>query len=128
MVKAGETPADGSRYIATDMLVYPNSLMIGWPDHVEFWTIWPVLGSPGKCTVNIRFLVRPEILSEKIEERINRSWEILENAATNEDFPMELSMQKNIASAPESVFRYGKGEISARHLHEQLRRDIDGEG
>jgi phenylpropionate dioxygenase-like ring-hydroxylating dioxygenase large terminal subunit len=124
MVQAGEVGGNSSKYIATDMLIYPNSLMIGAPDHVEFWTVWPSVSDPSKSVINIRFLVREDILTPKMEERIRKSWDILENAALTEDWPMEVAMQRNIMAHPAGEFRYGRGEVSAQHLHRQLSKDL----
>ena len=64
LVKAGE-PVDGLwKYVGSNMFIYPNSMIIAAPDHVEFWTVWPSKDNPAQSTTNIRFLVRPEILDE----------------------------------------------------------------
>lgn len=118
----------GSRYIGTNLLLYPNSMMIGAPEHVEFWSVWPEVGNPARCTVHIRFLVRADILTPDIEQRVHKSWEILEQAATREDWPMERWIQQNAAAWPQASFRYGRSEIACQHLHRQLGRDLDGTG
>src|SRR3546814_8475630 len=84
------------------------------------------LDSATRCTVNIRFLVRSEILDEQIEKRVHKSWEILEQAATQEDWPMERWIQQNALAWPQGNFRYGRSELACAHLHRQLARDLDG--
>src|SRR3546814_5612022 len=69
MAKGGSSVEGGSKCIGSNLVLYPNSMMIGAPEHVEFWTVWPALDSATRCTVNIRFLVRSEILDEQIEKR-----------------------------------------------------------
>lgn len=125
LVASGEDLAASSKYVASLLMVYPNAMVIGAPDHVEFWTVWPSVTNPSECSIQIRFLVRPEILSAEMEARINKSWEILSKAATNEDFPMEAWIQQNAQAWPGGTFRYGRNEVSAQHLHHQLARDID---
>lgn len=125
LIDAGDEKGATSKYVASIMSIYPNALMMGAPDHVEFWTVWPSVGNPSRCSINIRFLVQPEILTPKMEERINKSCEILVQAQLTEDWPMELSIQRNIEANPEAVFTYGRGEVSAQNLHRQLRRDLD---
>jgi phenylpropionate dioxygenase-like ring-hydroxylating dioxygenase large terminal subunit len=127
LIDAGEPLESSSKYIGSMLLLYPNSLLSSAPDHVEFWTVWPSPESPAQCTVNIRFFVRPEILNSEMEARINKSWEILSEAAENEDFPMEAGIQRNAQSSPTGSFRYGCNEISAQHLHRQLNNEL-GEG
>lgn len=121
LVDSGQEIVASTRYLASIMLLYPNALMAAAPDHVEFWTVWPS-ANPGECTVRIRVFVRPEILTPEMEERIQRSWTILENAATQEDWPMEVGIQRNAESWPGGVFRYGRNEVSAQHLHHELNK------
>jgi phenylpropionate dioxygenase-like ring-hydroxylating dioxygenase large terminal subunit len=124
-IDAGETPEPDLRTMASVMLLYPNSLFVEAPDHVELWSVWPDAQDPARSTVCIRFLVRSEILTPEIEERVHRSWEILRDAAVEEDFPMEESIQRNAHASPRASFTYGRNEKSAQHLHRQLFRDID---
>ncbi|WP_336967480.1 aromatic ring-hydroxylating dioxygenase subunit alpha [Sphingobium aromaticiconvertens] len=124
LIASGEDLGASSKYVASLLMVYPNAMVIGAPDHVEFWTVWPS-ANPSECTVKIRFLVRPEILNPDMEARINKSWEILSTAATNEDWPMEVWIQENANAWPSGTFRYGRNEVSAQHLHHQLARDLD---
>ena len=71
LVKADE-PVDGLwKYIGSNMFIYPNSMVIAAPDHVEFWTVWPSADNPAQSTTNIRFLVRPEILDEAMTARLS---------------------------------------------------------
>jgi hypothetical protein len=102
-------------------------MVIAAPDHVEFWTVWPSTGNPAQSTTRIRFLVRPEILDEAMTARLNKSWEILEQAAREEDWPMEQTIQENSRACPDGFYRYGRNEQSCQHLHRQLARDIDGQ-
>lgn len=128
LVKAGAALDGSSRYIGSNLVIYPNAMMIAAPDHIEFWTVWPSVESPSKSITQIRFLVRTEILTPEIEQRLQKSWEILENAATNEDWPMERYIQQNAEAAPDGTFRYGRSEVSCQHLHRQLAADLDGIG
>jgi hypothetical protein len=91
---------------------------------VEFWTVWPSMTDPGQCTVNIRVLVRPDILTPQMEARIHKSWAILEQAALEEDFPMEAAIQRNALAFGGDAFIYGRNEKPPQHLHRQLARDM----
>ncbi|WP_051361867.1 aromatic ring-hydroxylating oxygenase subunit alpha [Solimonas soli] len=126
MARDGGALDGGSKYIGSNLVLYPNAMMIGAPEHVEFWTVWPALDSAARCTVQIRFLVRSEILDEHIEKRVHKSWEILEQAAMQEDWPMERWIQQNAEAWPHGSFRYGRSELACAHLHRQLARDLDG--
>ena len=125
LIEAGEVPEDSWNYVGGNLYLYPNSLVIAAPDHVEFWTVWPTPDRPDQCTIEIRFLVRPEILDERMRRRIDRSWEILEQAALEEDFPMEQSIQDNVNAAPHGNFLYGRNELPNQHVHRQLERDLN---
>ena len=94
------------------------------PDHFELWTVWPDERDPLKCSVTIRFLVLPEVLTDEIADRIRRSWAILRQAATEEDFPTEASIQRNAVANGNAMFTYGRNERSIRHLHQSLAADI----
>ena len=61
-----------------------------------------------------------------MEARINKSWQILSDAATTEDFPMKEAIQRNVNAWPSGSYNYGRNEKSAQHLHRQLFKDIDG--
>lgn len=125
LVTSGEPITDPWRYFSTNLRIYPNINFIAAPDHIEFWTVWPSVGNPGKCSIDIRFLIREEILTDEMAERIERSWEILKAAASAEDFPMEETIQSNAEAWPHGEFLYGRNEVSCQHLHRQLQADID---
>ena len=124
MVDAGEEVRPSARTVGSILELYPNGIYSAAPDHVEFWTIWPTVGKPGESTVKIRFFVHRDILTPEMEERIQKSWAILEEAATEEDFPMEMAIQRNATAWPDQVLRYGLNEKSAQHLHRQLLQDL----
>jgi phenylpropionate dioxygenase-like ring-hydroxylating dioxygenase large terminal subunit len=126
LLQAGTPPASSTKYVSSILLLYPNSLMASAPDHVEFWTVWPSLDSPSQSTIHIRLFARPEILTPEMRARIQKSWDILVTAQETEDWPMELAIQENALSSPTGSFIFGRGEISAQHLHQQLKEDIDG--
>lgn len=125
LVKSGEPIQSSTKYISSLLLIYPNALAIGAPDHTEFWTVWPSLHDPSESTIRIRFFVKPDLLTPEMEARINKSWEVLREAATEEDWPMEIWIQENALARPEGTFRYGRNEKSAQHLHRQLAKDLD---
>lgn len=66
-------------------------------------------------------------MNADIEKRINRSWEILHQAA-KEDFPMEVTIQNNSVSDPTGTYLYGRNEVSCQQLHRQLHKDIGHRG
>lgn len=127
LVDEGADLISNTRYIASIMLLYPNALVAMPPDHLEFWTVWPS-ENPAECTIQIRFFVKPEILTPEMEERLNKSWAVLENAATTEDWPMEVWIQENAKAAPDGHFRYGRNEVSARHLQSELASSLASAG
>jgi phenylpropionate dioxygenase-like ring-hydroxylating dioxygenase large terminal subunit len=107
------------RYMSTSMQIFPNVRWIAAPDHVELWTVWPE-PDPSRSTIRIRFLVRPEILTDTMKDRVTKSWEILREVTLNEDFPMEESIQVNSLASPEGTFLYGCNEVAPQHFHAQL--------
>ena len=105
-------------------MIFPNMSVIPTPDHLEHWTVWPDLHDPKKCHVHIRFLTDSARLTDEIAARINRSWEILKQAATEEDFPMEEMIQANAEALPTANFLYGANEVPTQHLHRQMAREF----
>lgn len=123
-LRAGEPVEAGWRYLTGNLMIFPNMSVIPTPDHLEHWTIWPHLTDPGRCHVHIRFLTDPARLTDEIAARINRSWEILKQAATEEDFPMEEMIQANAEALPTADFLYGANEAPCQHLHVQMAKEI----
>jgi phenylpropionate dioxygenase-like ring-hydroxylating dioxygenase large terminal subunit len=119
-------PEASWRYIATNLVVFPNTMVIAAPDHVELWTVWPSPTNPAASTTVIRFLIRPEILDAEMEQRVHRSWEILRQAAVDEDWPMERTIQANAAARPDHGYLYGRNEQPCQHLHRQLAAHLEG--
>lgn len=124
-IRAGEEVEAGWRYITGNLMLFPNTNLIPTPDHLEYWNVWPDLNDPGRCHVHIRFLVDPAKLNDTVAERINRSWAILEQAATEEDFPMEETIQANAKAYPVGDFIYGRSEGPCQHLHRQMARELE---
>jgi phenylpropionate dioxygenase-like ring-hydroxylating dioxygenase large terminal subunit len=125
LVEQGAAPEAGTRYIASNLALFPNLLVITAPEHIECWTVYPH-DDPGRSTVNIRFYVRRSILSPEIEARVHKSWEILSHAASKEDWPMEEWIQQNAKAQPRGTFRYARSDVTCQHLHRQLARELDG--
>lgn len=124
LAKAGENIEAASSHIGSNLFIYPNINVIAAPDHIEFWTVWPDIGDPGRSMVHIRFLIDPAKVDDRMSERLTRSWNILEEAAVQEDWPMATSIQRNAQACPEGAFRYGRNEQSCAHLHRQLGEDL----
>lgn len=124
LAKAGEPIEAASSYIGSNLYIYPNVNVIAAPDHIEFWTVWPHERDPGRSTVHIRFLIDPAKLDERMSQRLNRSWSILEQAAVEEDWPMANGIQRNAQACPGGTFRYGRNEQSCAHMHRVLGEDL----
>jgi phenylpropionate dioxygenase-like ring-hydroxylating dioxygenase large terminal subunit len=127
-LKAGESIEGTWKYFTTNFRIYPNSMLIRAPDHVEFWTVWPSNDSASKSTAHVRFLIDPATLDADMTKRLKLSAEILDDAALKEDFPMETAIQANSLSHPTETFVYGRLEVAGQHLHRQLRKDVGDAG
>jgi phenylpropionate dioxygenase-like ring-hydroxylating dioxygenase large terminal subunit len=112
------------KHVGSSLFMFPNVTAAITPDHVEFWTTWPSLDNPSECTIVIRFLADPDTYDERMEARINKSWEILQQAALEEDFPMEETIQQNSLSTPGGEYIYGRNEAGPQHLHRQLAKEL----
>ena len=125
LLESGEVSASSSKYVGTVMMLYPNNVLVEAPEHIELWSIWPVVGAPSRCTVRFRFLVRDDVRTPDMEARVHKSWDILRYAGMEEDFPMEETIQSNASAWPDGWYKYGINEKSVQHLHRQLHEDLD---
>lgn len=124
-VQAGEENIEGFyRHVGSAVFLFPNVNAAITPDHVEFWTTWPSLTTAGECTIRIRFLADPDTYDDRMAERLQRSWEILEEAATKEDWPMEETIQTNSLAVADSTYLYGRNEAAPQHLHRVLDAEL----
>lgn len=119
-----ETEAD-RRYMSGNLVIFPNASMIPTPTHLEYWNVWPHLTDPAKCHVHIRFLIDRDLLDDDRAAKIDKSWEILQQAAFEEDFPMEETIQANANAHPHGAFFYGRMEAPCQHLHRQLAAEME---
>jgi phenylpropionate dioxygenase-like ring-hydroxylating dioxygenase large terminal subunit len=118
--------ADLRRYVITNFILYPNTMLVSQPDHFELWTVFPDAESPQRCTTTIRFLVPSEPDGEE-RARLDQSWQILNDAVTGEDWPMAQAIQKaaNSNGTPEPIeFIYGRDEVPLQHFHRRLADDL----
>ena len=121
---------DLRRYVITNFILYPNTMLVCQPDHFELWTVFPDPESPQRCTTSIRFLV-PHPPDDAERARLDQSWEILRDAVTGEDWPMAEAIQKaaNSSGTPEPIeFVYGRDEVPLQHLHRLLAEDLGDDG
>ncbi len=124
-VKAGTEEPEDFRFMSGNFVVFPNVCMIPTPTHLEFWNVWPHLTDPARCHVHIRFLIDRDLLNDERAAQIDKSWSILEQAAFEEDFPMEETIQANANAHPVGDFLYGRMEAPCQHLHRQLAKEME---
>ena len=56
LVKSNADVNGGSRYIASNLIIYPNAMMIAAPEHIESWEICVAGARPSaRSTVHLRF-------------------------------------------------------------------------
>jgi len=122
--------ADLRRYVITNFILYPNTMLVSQPDHFELWSVFPDPDSPQRSVTSIRFLV-PNPPDGAGRARLDQSWEILRDAVTGEDWPMAQAIQKaaNSSGTPEPIeFVYGRDEVPLQHLHRLLAEDLGNDG
>jgi phenylpropionate dioxygenase-like ring-hydroxylating dioxygenase large terminal subunit len=123
---------DLRRYVITNFFVYPNTMLVVQPDHVEIWTVYPDAESPEMSTTSIRFLVPRQPETDEERAPLDLSWRILRDAVTQEDWPMAQSIQRGAKStgtvaSPMGAgdFVYGRNEVPVQHLHRRLAEDLE---
>ena len=119
--------ADLRRYVITNFILYPNTMLVTQPDHFELWTVFPGADSAQTSTTSIRFIVPnlPQTDAERVP--LDQSWAILKEAVTGEDWPMAQAIQRgaNSSGTPEPIeFVYGRDEVPLQHLHRLLAADL----
>jgi phenylpropionate dioxygenase-like ring-hydroxylating dioxygenase large terminal subunit len=121
--------SDPRRYVITNFFIYPNSMLVIQPDHLELWTIFPDARSPERCRATIRFLVPDAPRSDEDHAVLARSWDILRTAVTTEDWPMAQSIQVGAQALDgDEQFVYGRSEVPIQHLHRRLAEDLASGG
>lgn len=112
-------------YIITNYTLYPATVLATEPDHVEAWTVLPHASDPGRCQVNLRFLVPRLPETDKQRRYRDRNWEILLSAVENEDWSVAQSINDTLPNGyvPETI--YGRNEIAAQRFYGQMQEDLD---
>ena len=114
---------DLRRYVITNFVLFPNTMLVSQPDHFELWTVFPDPESPQRSVTSIRFLVPQQPETDAERAPLDQSWPILRDAVTGEDWPMAQAIQKaaNSSGTPEPIeFVYGRDEVPLQHLHRRL--------
>jgi phenylpropionate dioxygenase-like ring-hydroxylating dioxygenase large terminal subunit len=123
--------ADLRRYVITNFILFPNTMLVSQPDHFELWTVFPDAVSPQRSTTSIRFLVPQPPASDADRARLDQSWAILRDAVTGEDWPMAQAIQKaaNSSGPPQPIeFVYGRDEVPLQHFHRLLAEELADDG
>jgi phenylpropionate dioxygenase-like ring-hydroxylating dioxygenase large terminal subunit len=112
-------------YVITNFFVYPSTMLVIQPDHIELWTVYPDGESATRSTTLIRFLVPEMPATDEARRPLDLSWEILKDAVVQEDMPMARAIQ---VAAPETAtdhYVIGRNESPVQHLHRQLKADLE---
>jgi hypothetical protein len=122
---------DLRNYVITNFFMYPNTMLVLQPDHIELWSVYPDGESPEHSTTSIRFLVPGPPATDEARSLLGQQWRILEEAVTQEDWPMAESIQRGAKAiqtlgSPNGAgeFIYGRNELPAQHLHRRLAEDL----
>jgi phenylpropionate dioxygenase-like ring-hydroxylating dioxygenase large terminal subunit len=122
---------DLRRYVITNFVLFPNTMLVVQPDHFELWTVFPDAESPQRSATSVRFLVPQAPATDAERTPLEQSWRILREAVTGEDWPMARAIQRaaNSSGTPEPIeFVCGRDEVPLQHLHRRLADDLAADG
>lgn len=110
-------------YVAKSHFIYPNMMLNSQPASYELWTVFPDASSSEKCHVNIRVLA-PAELTEEQRTSIEKTWDVLLDAAKTDDWPMEETIQASVRHTGSDSFIVGLSELPIQHFHRRLRANM----
>jgi hypothetical protein len=114
-------------YVISSHFAYPAVMINVQPRSYEIWTVLPDQRDPEACTIAIRVVVAKAATAEEREE-VDRTWSVLLDAAEQDDWPMEVSIQQNVRHAPMDTFLCGTSEQPLQHFHRRLADHLGGSG
>jgi phenylpropionate dioxygenase-like ring-hydroxylating dioxygenase large terminal subunit len=110
-------------YIVSSSYIYPNSMVNVQPRSYEVWTVLPDAHSAGASTIFIRVLVARDATEEELAT-VEKSITVLVEAAENDDWPMERSIQAGVRETGYDSFVCGTNEVPIQHLHRRLAANL----
>jgi phenylpropionate dioxygenase-like ring-hydroxylating dioxygenase large terminal subunit len=110
-------------YVVSSYYIYPNMMLNVQPASYELWTVCPAATGADSCTVDIRVLVRPDMTSDE-QIIVDKTWDVLMDAALNDDWPMEQAMQEQVRQAGVTEFVTGRNENPVQHFQRALARGL----
>lgn len=113
------------RYAIIGNLFVPNASMVMHPHHIEFWTIYQNLGTPGACRVHLRYLTPKAEHDERGHEILARNWKIATDAIINEDVPVGNGIQASSNMAHAGKARLGLNEVTNQLFHRAYKAYMD---
>ncbi len=121
-------PSDVSlnRYVIFGAAISPNTELVIHPHHIEFWTIFQDPANPNRCRAHLRFITPRPMQTDEELEIMNKNWNILMAAVTNEDVPAGNGIQSSSAMSHTAKCLLGRNEILNQHFHSRYRAFMDG--
>ncbi|MFZ5957333.1 aromatic ring-hydroxylating oxygenase subunit alpha [Pseudomonas knackmussii] len=102
--------------------LWPNTLVLVEPDHIDFTSVYP--DGPLATRVLSHTLLPEEPATEKARRYFEKNNEIL-YAALEEDFAMATRVQNGIRSGASDRLWHGRYEVALRWFHQNLDEALD---
>lgn len=126
MTKLGDAEPEASElrhYVVQSHFFYPNLMINTQPASYEMWTVFPDVEDAERCHVTIRVLAPAELTDEE-RLAIDKTWDVLVDAARSDDWPMEQTIQDSIRETGAETFTVGLSEVPIQHFHRRLRANM----
>jgi len=114
-------------YIVSSSFIYPNSMVNVQPSSYEVWTVVPGATSAEEATIFIRVLAAKDASPDELAT-VEKSLAVLQEAAENDDWPMERSIQAGVRETGHEAFVCGTNEVPIQHFHRRLAAHLDPPG
>ena len=104
-------------------IIFPNTILVCHPDHVEVWQIIPK-NEVNECEVSFSLYTKEAFSSKSAIRHWNNNFNLALDAVVKEDFPLGENVQKGFYADPKRKILFGKNEPALQHFHKQIKLDL----
>ena len=103
--------------------LFPNTVLVGHPEHVEVWNILPG-NSVNECYISLSLFSKEKPITESAKRHWNNNFDLAIDVVEKEDFPLGEDIQKGFYADPKRKLIFGKNEPGLQHFHKSIKNAI----
>ena len=103
--------------------LFPNTILVGHPEHVEIWNILPG-NSVNECHVSLSLFSKEKPLTDSAKKHWENNFNLAIDVVEKEDFPLGEDIQKGFYADPKRKLIFGKNEPGLQHFHKSIKTAI----